>query len=495
MTDYLDFIPLFNETIARVRARMDADANANLQPTDPGYLDTREGTFYYDITQTCALEIVRLWDAIGSETVAVAFPSVAWGDYLDEHAATFGLLRNPAVAAEGVVAVYAPEGTIVPSGALFAAPPSDPSEDTIEFLSTLGATSAPFLAPPAPVTVTPNNAGGTLTPATYYYHLTSVGEVGETAGTSDQSGTITTSAGMNTIEWTAADQADSYNIYRSTSAATLGHLLVSIPAGTTTYVDNGSASLQSAVEPSEDGTIAALCQVTATTQGSSTNLAAGAINELETAVQGVTLVTNLDPTTGGADPEDDEALRARILSQYTGQGAGTIANYVQLGLAYTDVERVAVIPLWDGPGTVLMIAFQSDGSPVSDDVVSGLQAEIDPDPGLGHGQAPIGATVTVATTVPLAINISATITHKDGYSLTGTGGTIATQDAITSELAAYLNTLDPGDTVIYQQVQAAFFVDGVQEVSALLVNSGSTDIVLDTDPNAQSAQLGTLTLS
>lgn len=481
---------------------MDADANANLEKTDPGYLDTREGTFYYDITQTCALEIVRLWDALGSETVAAAFPSVAWGDYLDEHAATFGLVRNPAQAATGFVGVYLPIGGVVATGTIFAAAPSDPSLATIEFSSTASATSAAWDGPPSP-TVVATQTGGSLAAGTYYYHVTGVNEYGETNGSADQSGVITTATGVNTITWNMLGRTvDSYNVYRATTANTLGLLVATVTPSAAdleglvdqTFVDDGTFPLQPQVEPALNGTILALCPVTALVAGVAGNLSAGAITEIETVVTGATNVTNFVSTTGGSDAEDDESLRARILAQYTGQGSGTISNYVQLGLSQPDVERVTVIPLWEGPGTVLMIVYQEDGTPVSSDVVTAMQAFIDPEPGLGHGQAPIGATVTVATSAPLSVNIVAVISQRDGYSLLGTGGTIPTQAAILNQITDYLSGLNPGDTIIYQQVESAFFVEGVQELTTLTINGVTTDIALGVSP-AQTALLGSTTFS
>jgi uncharacterized phage protein gp47/JayE len=388
-----------------------------------------------------------------------------------------------------------PAGTIVSAGAQFAAPPSDPSQDTVDFVSSASATSGAQLLPPTGVTVAEAQTGGMLAAGTYYYHVTSVNQTGQTNGTADASGVITTATGVNTITWVDADQAASYQIFVSTTPNTMGYLLASLQSGSPTFTDNGTAVPQTIfVEPSVNGTVAANCPILAVVPGSAGNLSAGAINTLETAVPGVTNVTNINPTTGGEDTEDDEDLRTRILAQYTGQGSGTIANYQQIGLAYVGVERVTVIPLWAGPGTVLVVAYQSDGTSVTSDIVTGLQDDLDPVAGQGNGQAPIGATVTVVTTAPLAIGITATVLYQSGYSLAGSGGTIATQAPITAALTSYLSSLEPGDTIVFQQVQAAFFVQGVLETNGLTVNGGTSDIVLGVSP-AQSATLGIVMLS
>ena len=74
--DILDFTPVYQEDAASIRARLDADANAGFALDDPSWMDTREGTFYYDVTQVAVLEFARIWDALSVEVPAAAF--VSW---------------------------------------------------------------------------------------------------------------------------------------------------------------------------------------------------------------------------------------------------------------------------------------------------------------------------------------------------------------------------------------------------------------------------------
>lgn len=142
MAELMDFLPLFQESIETVRGRMDADANAGLTSSDPLWVDTREGTFYWDVTQVSALEIVRLWDALSVEVPAAAFPIFAWGEYLDNHAATFDLERKPAVPATGLVTFTGTDGTLIATGTVVSTEPADPDADPIEFSTTAPATVA-----------------------------------------------------------------------------------------------------------------------------------------------------------------------------------------------------------------------------------------------------------------------------------------------------------------------------------------------------------------
>jgi uncharacterized phage protein gp47/JayE len=132
-----DFYPLFPaEDKEAIRGRMDADANAGLALDDPEWIDTREGTFYWDITEVVILELARIWDALSVEVPACAFAIFAWGDYLDNHAATFGLERKAAVAAEGAVTFTGTVGTVVNIGTVVAVEAATDETDEIEFVTT-----------------------------------------------------------------------------------------------------------------------------------------------------------------------------------------------------------------------------------------------------------------------------------------------------------------------------------------------------------------------
>lgn len=387
MPGLLDFVPVFQETINRIRSRINADANAGLSPTDPAFLDTTAGGFFWDTTQAPALEISRLWDAIGTEMVAAMFPAYAWGTYLDEHGITVGLVRKNWVPAAGSVTFTGTAGTFIATGTQVAAPQAAPDADPVTFTTNVG---------------------------------------------------------------------------------------VTIPGG-------GSIDVP----------------VTAVTPGSAGNVAANSITILLSPVgddtHSISAITNPLASTGGADVESDEDFRTRILLAFQGaQGSGTVADYEEWALAYAGVGNVTVTPIWSGPGTVLVTITDANNKPVSAGVVSGLQALLDPVAGQGRGLAPIGASVTVTTPTLVTANISATIVPDAGYSLTGTGSTIAIQQDINDAISGYIDTLAPGQPVILQHVVAAFFeVVGVHDVSLVKINTVAANLAIS---SSQVAQTGTITL-
>lgn len=136
MPSITDFSPVVQETIATIRARLDADVNAGLDPADLRWVDTVEGSVYWDLTQVVALEMERLWDALGTEVPAAMFPSYAWGDFLDDHATTYGLTRKIAISATGTIQFQGTVGTQIPTGTQVGTETTDPDADPLVYSTT-----------------------------------------------------------------------------------------------------------------------------------------------------------------------------------------------------------------------------------------------------------------------------------------------------------------------------------------------------------------------
>ena len=377
-----DFPPLFQETGDSVQARLDADVNAGLVATDTEWIDTREGTFYADVTGAVGLEIARLWDALGNEVPAVAFPSHAWGTYLDAHAETFNLVRESAVSSTGIVYVNGDAGTLMPQGTAFSTDPASDGSDPIVFESTAAATIGAVLPqvtlPGTPLTA--SGSGGVLATGTYYYFVASKSPYGETLPKLLGSIAVTGPTGSVAATWIAAAGATGYSIYRGPTNSSADAVLIGSTTAAVTFNDT-TANATTTAPNVEDLSAGAAVSVAASDAGAAGDVGANAINNLDTPLVGITTVWNPAATSGGVDEETDEQLRTRILLEFAGQGAGTMADYKRWALSYPGVGRVyveAAPSSLGGAGAVLVVVTKADGTPVSQSVVLGVQTLIDP---------------------------------------------------------------------------------------------------------------------
>ncbi|EPR12505.1 baseplate J/gp47 family protein [Ruminiclostridium papyrosolvens] len=135
-----------------------------------------------------------------------------------------------------------------------------------------------------------------------------------------------------------------------------------IPAGTVFLTADG---LQ--FETDETVTITAgvaTVNTTAVEIGEGYNVDVGTITQKLISLSGLSTVTN-EKATGGTDPETDTALVKR-LNDYLQSPAtsGNVAHYKQWALSVNGVGAVKVHPLWDGPGTVKVLIVDNEKKPV-----------------------------------------------------------------------------------------------------------------------------------
>lgn len=240
--------------------------------------------------------------------------------------------------------------------------------------------------------------------------------------------------------------------------------------------------------------------VQATQAGKFGNVAANAIIAPSSPLPAGVTFTNAAPTSSGSDPETDESLRARLLAALAGKGPGAVADYIRWAQAYPGVGRVQVVPIWNGPGTVLVMISDVNGDPLSSAIVTGFQTQLDPTPGLGHGIAPIGANASVETSTLLALTIAATLVYETGYSWDGFGGSTAVGPAVLDAINAYLLTVPPGGDVVYERIKGLIATTvGVHDVTACTIDAGSGPAMINVPvellPTPKAPYLATFTPS
>lgn len=235
------------------------------------------------------------------------------------------------------------------------------------------------------------------------------------------------------------------------------------------------------------GTASLNVTVQCTAVGTAGNVTAGQLNTLGTAISGVDYVTNSAAVTNGANAESDASARARFVTWIASLEAATLLavmnaiESVQIGMTGIVAENQQ----YNGStqnGYFTVIANDGSGS-LSDTEKTNVENAVE-------AVRPLCSTYAVHAPVAQVVAVSATITTADGYVHTALTAQVAT--AIQNYINSQQTTLD-GATLSYTGVAAqAFTVGGVTNITDLLLNGATSDIVID---YKHAFQCGTVTVS
>lgn len=211
-----------------------------------------------------------------------------------------------------------------------------------------------------------------------------------------------------------------------------------------------------------DGTVVVKAQCESI--GSAGNVAAGTINKIPYSMPGISAVVNTAAATDGYDEETDAELLARyLLKVRTPATSGNIYHYQQWALSIAGVGQVKILPLWAGNGTVKVIIVDSNNQTASDTLVHEVADYIET-------VRPIGATVTVTSPIPLAINIAANVVG------------IADIDKIKAAVNEYFKNSGFGLAAIsIARIGKILLDSGISDYSSLTLNGQTSNIALTTD--------------
>ena len=182
------------------------------------------------------------------------------------------------------------------------------------------------------------------------------------------------------------------------------------------------------------------------------------------------------------DVEDDETYRARIIAKLNTRAfGGNIADYKEYVLNISGTSEPKVFPVWDGGGTVKISVLDGQYNAISDEFLTQIKDEIDPEEytGQGVGTAPIGHVVTVVTPTVITVNITADVQLVDDVTI----GNI--QNDVEEAISEYLYTIRKNwvnseyTTVYITQIIAAMMsVSGIVNVdrNTLTINGETEDI-------------------
>lgn len=314
-------------------------------------------------------------------------------------------------------------------------------------------------------------------------------------------GAIQTAVGEDLDNWAVVANVERYP---ASPAVRLGVFnLDEIPVGARfSTIDGGDSVNFTATERVGPGQYRLTCE----TPGAIGNSYTGPILPI-TVIPGLTSAQITDILVPGDDRETEEALRARIISALRERPfGGNVADYKRVVRDIDGVGDLQIYPTWDGGGTVKLSIIGADWMPASGQLVEAVQTVVDPPPnqGLGYGTAPIGAKVTVTAPESVAVDVSAVLTLRAGYTVEQMQPLVETAGAnyllaIRQEWAEPdADRLTSYSCWVYlaRMISAILSVPGVVNAANVTLNGAAQDLqLIETGQTQQVPVLGEVTLS
>lgn len=266
-------------------------------------------------------------------------------------------------------------------------------------------------------------------------------------------------------------QASLYGITRKSATFATGNLTFTgtdgtdIPEGTVLQRADGTQ-----FETTDDGTISAgtaTIPCTAVLAGVDGNTDAGAQITLTAPIEGVTATVTVASggLSGGADEEEDDDLRTRLLErlQNPPQG-GSATDYEQWALSVSEVTRAWVYSNYTGAGTVgvTFVLDDNESSIIPDSgKVDEVQAYID-------ARRPVTADVTVFAPIEDTLNFTISVTPS----------TTAVKAAVEAELRDLIRRKGaPSSTIYLSEINEAISLAEGEIDHTVTVPSGDVTTV------------------
>ncbi|MCP9299333.1 baseplate J/gp47 family protein [Bacillus halotolerans] len=182
---------------------------------------------------------------------------------------------------------------------------------------------------------------------------------------------------------------------------------VRIPEGSRFYVDNLY------FQYTRDGTL--VCETPG--EAGNANLTGRNLLSLDT-IPGLEKAIVKEILIPGREEEGDDSLRERYFTRVRREAvSANKMHYKEWAEEVDGVGKAKIFPLWNGDGTVKIVVTNANLEPASEILIQKVKDYIDPEPGQGEGQAPIGAVVTVESAVWKEVEISAEVLPEVNHSI------------------------------------------------------------------------------
>lgn len=191
-----------------------------------------------------------------------------------------------------------------------------------------------------------------------------------------------------------------------TASAAVSELTV--PAGTVCLSLGGTEFVTCEDGVIEEGESSCTVEAEASAVGSMGNVPADSICQMVLAPVGIARCRNTQAFKGGADAEDDDSLRSRIMASYSRLPNGSNAAYYETEALNTDgVTAVKVFPRRRGLGTVDVVAA-SKAFPPEAELIEALEDKF-------NAEREICVDVKVMAPEAVTVNIEAAVDVEAGF--------------------------------------------------------------------------------
>ena len=240
-------------------------------------------------------------------------------------------------------------------------------------------------------------------------------------------------------------------------------------------------------------------ELTCETPGSEPNSRLGDLTPI-TYVKGLEYAKLTKVLIYGEDEEETEAFRYRLQTHLKNPPInGNRSQYDEWLAEYDGIGKYKTIPCWNGVNTVKLVILDALNKRATDELLAQVQEYFDPATstinddlsasnypqgrGMGNGQAPVGAIVTVDTVNEVLVTINCTLVLKDSYSAP-TGVQTAVEE--------YLSSIALNKTAVaYMPISAAIYsAESVAEIASLAITVNGTTRDATKNPFVSSVSIG-----
>lgn len=202
----------------------------------------------------------------------------------------------------------------------------------------------------------------------------------------------------------------------------------------------------------------------------------------------------------GEDEEETEAFRYRLQVHVKKPPVnGNVSQYDEWLSEYDGIGKYRTVSCWNGVNTVKLLILNAENKSASDELIEQVQNYFDPPTspindntsssdypqgrGMGNGQAPIGAIVTVDTITEIPVVVTCKVQLNDGYT-----STVTVQKAVEE----YLNSIALNNTnIAYMPIAAVIYNDEcVKDVTSLSINVNGKVMDTSVTPFVTSVAIG-----